>query len=97
VARHDPLHAPLLYWGRRPSRHECATSDEQPGPEPEQLMEILRTHQGWFNRMNPILFRSKVIATLCHSSTRSARNLLLKVKSVQKIHDLEEGRGVTIG
>jgi hypothetical protein len=72
-------------------------SDEQPGPEPEQLMALLGTNQGGFNRMNAILFRSKVMARLCHPSMRGARNLLLKVKGVQTIHKLEKGRGVTIG
>jgi hypothetical protein len=87
------LRAPLLYWGHRPSGEERAASDEQPGPEPEQLTARLGTNQGWFNRMNAILFRSKVMARLCYPSMRGARNLLLKVKGVQKIHDLEEGRG----
>ena len=87
------LRAPLLPWGHRPSGEERAVSDEQPGPEPEQLMALFGTNQGWFNRMSAIRFRSKVLARLCYPSMCGARNLLLKVKGVQKIHNLEEGRG----
>jgi predicted DCC family thiol-disulfide oxidoreductase YuxK len=59
------------------------------GADALHVMALLGTDQGWFNRMNAILFRSKVMAGLCYPSMRGARNLLLKIKGVQKIRNLE--------
>ncbi len=55
------------------------------------MMALLGTNQGWFNRMNVLLFRSKTVATLLYPSMRGIRNLLIRIKAVPKIHNLAGG------
>jgi len=59
------------------------------GADALHVMALLGTNQGWFNRMNVLLFRSKHMASLCYPSMRAGRNLLLKLKGVQKIQNLK--------
>lgn len=59
------------------------------GADALQVMALLGTGQGWFNRMNAMLFRSKKAAALCYPTMRACRNLLLRIKGVRKIHNLE--------
>ena len=59
------------------------------GRDALHMMAILGSRYGWFNRMNALLFRSKTVAGLCYPTMRATRNLLLRMKGVQKIHNLE--------
>jgi predicted DCC family thiol-disulfide oxidoreductase YuxK len=49
------------------------------------IMALVGTSQGWYNRINALLFRSRWVARLLYPSLRGTRNLLLKVKSVPPI------------
>ena len=53
------------------------------------MMALLGTNQGWFNRMNAILFSSKPLARFCYPIMRAARNLLLRLNGIEKIRNLE--------
>lgn len=59
------------------------------GADALQIMALLGTNKGWFNRMNVFLFRSKFLSRLFYPGMRATRNLLLKVKGVDKIRNLE--------
>ncbi|HEU5048620.1 MAG TPA: DCC1-like thiol-disulfide oxidoreductase family protein [Rickettsiales bacterium] len=59
------------------------------GADALHIMALLGTNRGWFNRMNALLFRSKTTARLCYPSMRACRNLLLRLKGVHKIRNLE--------
>jgi predicted DCC family thiol-disulfide oxidoreductase YuxK len=54
------------------------------------LMALLGSGQGWFNRMNALLFRSKTVAAVLYPVMRAARNLLIRLKGVPKIHNLAD-------
>ena len=54
------------------------------------IMAMLGTNLGWFNRINSCIFRSKTLSTLLYPTFRSARNLLLKLKSIEKINNLRD-------
>lgn len=54
------------------------------------MMALLGSRSGWFNRMNALLFRSKSFARFCYPAIRSGRNLLLWLKGVGQIRNLEQ-------
>ena len=54
------------------------------------IMALLGSRAGWFNRMNALLFRSKTIARLLYPPMRSGRNLLLRMKGISKIGNLDQ-------
>lgn len=58
------------------------------GADALQIMALLGTNQGRFNRMNYLLFRSSVFAKICYPSMRGARNLAIRIKGVGKINNL---------
>jgi predicted DCC family thiol-disulfide oxidoreductase YuxK len=60
------------------------------GEDALHMMALLGSPHGWFNRMNAILFRSKKVAKFCYPMMRSTRNLLLRVKRVGKINNLQK-------
>ena len=53
------------------------------------MMALLGSGQGWFNRMNAVLFRSRTLARLCYPGMRAARNLLLRILRIEKIRNLD--------
>jgi hypothetical protein len=58
------------------------------GADALHVMALLGTGQGWFNRWNARLFRSKTLSRLLYPSMKAARNLLLWFIGVSKIRNL---------
>jgi len=58
------------------------------GAEALELMALLGTGAGWFNRMNALLFRFRPVARFCYPLMRAVRNLLLRLKRVDKLRNL---------
>jgi predicted DCC family thiol-disulfide oxidoreductase YuxK len=58
------------------------------GADALQVMALLGTGQGWFNRMNALLFRSKTLSQICYPPMRATRNLLIRLRGVDKIDNL---------
>ncbi len=61
------------------------------GEDALHMMALLGAERGWFNRMNRLLFSSKPLARLCYPAMRAGRNLLLRLKGVGKIRNLQHG------
>ncbi len=59
------------------------------GEEALHMMAMLGSRSGWFNRANALLFRSRTMAKLCYPAMRGVRNLLLRLKGVEKIRNLQ--------
>lgn len=59
------------------------------GRDALHFMALFGSNRGWFNRLNAILFRSKTMARLCYPTMREARNLLLRLKGVPKLRNLD--------
>jgi predicted DCC family thiol-disulfide oxidoreductase YuxK len=59
------------------------------GADALHVMAMLGTGQGWFNRINALLFRSKLLSAICYPPMRAVRNLLIRVRGVQKIDNLQ--------
>lgn len=55
------------------------------------MMALLGSPHGWFNRINALLFQSKTLAKLLYPSMRGGRNMLLRLKGVKKIRNLQNG------
>lgn len=53
------------------------------------VMAFLGTNVGWFNRINYILFRSRLVSRLIYPFMRGSRNVLLLVLGVKQIKNLE--------
>ena len=60
------------------------------GADALQVMGLIGTNQGWFNRMNYLFLRSKFSSRLFYPFLKGTRNLLIKLKGVGKIKNLEE-------
>lgn len=58
------------------------------GADALQVMALLGTNHGWFNRMNYLLFRTSLLAKFCYPAMRAGRNIALKLKGVSKINNL---------
>lgn len=59
------------------------------GEEALHLMAKLGTKSDWFNHLNTLLYRSKILAWLSYPFMKGARNIALKLKGVGKINNLE--------
>jgi predicted DCC family thiol-disulfide oxidoreductase YuxK len=62
------------------------------GPDALHVMALLGTDTGWVNRFNVFVFRSKLFSALCYPLLRAMRNLLLQIKGVPPIGNLENNR-----
>jgi predicted DCC family thiol-disulfide oxidoreductase YuxK len=60
------------------------------GHDALHIMALLGSNKGWFNRMNSLLFKSKLLAKLLYPSMRGTRNVLLKMKHVEQIRNLKD-------
>ena len=60
------------------------------GAEAQHVLAMIGTHQDWFNRLNVWLFRSKWVAKLIYPLLRNIRLLVLKMKGISKINNLED-------
>ncbi|GAA5213176.1 DCC1-like thiol-disulfide oxidoreductase family protein [Corallincola platygyrae] len=60
------------------------------GADALNIMAMIGSKSGFFNRLNYILFSSKFMARFCYPAMRAGRNLLLKLLGVRK---LAESRG----
>lgn len=54
------------------------------------LMGLLGSKNGWFNKMNAVLFRYPTFATIAYPPIRFCRNMLLALKNVDQLHNLEQ-------
>jgi len=61
------------------------------GHDALHMMALLGSPNGWFNRANALLFRSKHLAKYLYPPMRGTRNLLLHLKGIQQIHNLRNG------
>lgn len=59
------------------------------GADALQVMALLGSPHGWFNRMNGLLFRSPLLAKLAYPLMRGSRNLLIRVLGVSPINNLK--------
>lgn len=59
------------------------------GADALHIMALLGSKAGWFNRVNAVLFRSKLLCALCYPLMRATRNLALKLKGVPQIRNLD--------
>lgn len=55
------------------------------GKDALHFMAMIGTDEGWFNKLNAFLFRSKSAAKLCYPALRATRNLLLRIKGVPPV------------
>jgi len=60
------------------------------GEDALHMMAILGSNFGLFNRVNAILFRSKKLSRILYPSMRGTRNLMLKIKKVDQLKNLEK-------
>lgn len=60
------------------------------GADAIQLLALLSSRSGVFNRLNYWLFRSKKIAAILYPILRCCRNLLLKILGKTKINNLKQ-------
>lgn len=58
------------------------------GQDALHMMALLGSHNGWFNKVNALLFKSKIIAKLSYPFMRTVRNFLIYIKGVPKIRNL---------
>ncbi len=58
------------------------------GKDVLQMMVLLGSRHGWFNRMNAFLFRYPLLARLGYPVMRVMRNVLLRVRNVGQIRNL---------
>jgi predicted DCC family thiol-disulfide oxidoreductase YuxK len=59
------------------------------GREALHFMSLVGSDTGWFNKLNVLLFRSKPVAEFCYPALRGLRNLLIRIKGVSKIDNLD--------
>lgn len=58
------------------------------GPDALHMMALLGSPSGWFNRLNATLYRSRILARLLYPPMRGTRNLLLRLKGIDPLHNL---------
>jgi len=59
------------------------------GADALHLMALLGSNKGWINRFNALFFRSKSLTTWIYPPLRGIRNLLIRVRGVSRINNLE--------
>lgn len=59
------------------------------GKDALHLMALVGSGAGWFNKINAFLFRSKTMVRLCYPAMRGTRTLLLHLKGVPQIGNLD--------
>lgn len=59
------------------------------GADALQVMALLGSKYGWFNRANALLFRLPRLAKLAYPLMRGTRNLLIRMLGVVKIDNLK--------
>ncbi len=65
------------------------------GQDALNMMALLGSNQGWFNRFNALLFRNKLLSKMLYPVMRAGRNFLLWTLGVTKIDNLEGMRPQT--
>jgi predicted DCC family thiol-disulfide oxidoreductase YuxK len=60
------------------------------GPEALHLMALIGSPSDSFNKLNVFLFKSKFFARVLYPALRAVRNLLIKIKGVPKIDNLQK-------
>lgn len=59
------------------------------GADALNMMALLGSGSGWFNRMNAILFRSKTVSAICYPLFKNLRYLLLKILGIPLLDNLK--------
>jgi len=59
------------------------------GQKALMLMARLGARKNWFNRMNSLLFQGETLSRIGYPPMRAIRNLLLRMKGVPKLNNLE--------
>lgn len=49
------------------------------GSEAMQVLALLSTRKGWFNRFNYVVFRSKRMSAFLYPALRTGRNIVLRI------------------
>jgi len=62
------------------------------GRDALNMMALLGSGHGWFNRMNALLFKSPQIAKVMYPSMRALRNLLISLKGVPPLQNVKHKR-----
>ena len=70
----------------------CLNNSYYYGIDALHMMALLSSNHGWFNRVNYLLFRSKILAKLCYPIMRSIRKLLLWHKGIQPLNNLNNNK-----
>lgn len=63
------------------------------GADAQHVLAMIGTNSDRFNRMNVLLFRSKYLAKLIYPVMRSIRNLMIKIKGIEKLDNLGKPNG----
>lgn len=58
------------------------------GADALQLMAMIGSEHGWFNRMNAALFKNRSVARIAYPFMRAVRNMAIAVKGSGKIGNL---------
>lgn len=58
------------------------------GQDALNMMALLGSNRGWFNRLNAVLFRSKPISKMLYPVMKAGRNFLLRIMGIDKIANL---------
>lgn len=59
------------------------------GADALQVMALLGSSNGWFNRLNGMLFRNSTLARLAYPLMRGGRNLLIRFLGIPPIDNLK--------
>ncbi len=59
------------------------------GAEAQYILAMIGTQSDWFNRINVFLFRSRLMARLIYPVLKLIRSILLKLKGISKINNLD--------
>lgn len=57
-----------------------------------QMMVLLGSRNGWYNRMNSLLFKSPAIARFLYPIMKLARNTLLRILRIPRLQNLEDAK-----
>ena len=58
------------------------------GADAQFILAMIGTNTDWFNRLNVLLFHSKLVTKLIYPILRLVRNIILKVKGIKKLNNL---------
>ena len=60
------------------------------GADALQVMALIGSNKGWFNRLSALLFKSEKMSRLCYPAMKTTRNLALIMKGISPIRNLAD-------